>query len=193
MKLVHPMKIITPKFAYPASLINSPLFFLAGPVQGGDDWQADCAFMLLDKLGDCHVAVPRSYSADHPLMPYIVSKMDGTFPRQLAWERNFLNLAGDPQWQKKGCILFWCPLESDMNPRPRLNGPYAQDTYGEIGEWRGRMMENETLRRVALGMADGFPGRDVIHRNYCAALTTDFPVYETLEETVDAAIKIATA
>lgn len=66
--------------------------------------------------------------------------------------------------------------------RPRTDGmPYAMDTRGELGEWRGRLMHNPGLR-VFIGADPDFPGLSQISRNFDAALKTSFPIAATMEE-----------
>lgn len=64
------------------------------------------------------------------------------------------------------------------------------DTRGELGEWRGRMIYDQTLR-VVIGAKEGFRGLSQIQRNFNEALGYEFPIFKTLSETVDAAIKKA--
>jgi len=111
------------------------------------------------------------------------------FQRQLEWERHYLDWAS-----KNGCIIFWLPCESKDEPR-QGNEPYAMDTRGEIGEWRGRLMNNSifTTMNLVIGGEFGFPGLETIHRNFEQALREKFPIYPTLEETVKAAIIKATS
>jgi hypothetical protein len=102
------------------------------------------------------------------------------FERQTDWERHYLDMAAD-KWPT-GCIIFW--LGDQRKPRPD-NLPYAMDTRGEIGEWRGRMMHNPALR-VVMGAEEDFPGLRQIKRNFELALP-DFPIYDTMEEVVERA------
>ncbi len=178
---------------------DETLFFLAGPIKGGGDWQWKCCLILnelVTKLGGKPlIAVPCRWGDSHPAWMFR-SEHDllypfGPFLRQLTWERHCMDLAS-----KSGCLIFWLPEES--RSRPRDDGqPYARDTYGEIGEWRGRMMGRignvggQNLK-VVWGAEPGFPGLDVIERNFELALNFNFPRYSTLEATVEAAIAIAT-
>jgi hypothetical protein len=164
-----------------------PVFFLAGPVRGGDDWQKDCCTLLEKYIPDqdFYVAIP--YYVD--ILPKnhnaVTKKVEGDqnyFPRQLDWERYYIELAS-----KQGCLMFWLPVESKTNPRIG-GGPYATDTRGELGEWRGRMMYDKSAR-VVIGGQEGFDGLDIIQRNFKHALGDTFQLYDTLEHLVVAAVK----
>lgn len=179
------MKIIFPKthINIPKS---TPIFFLAGPVRGGDDWQYKAVQLLEEKMGkrEFYVAIPYYVAIlpeTHPLLN-IKAKGDETFfERQLNWERYYLDLAS-----KQGCIIFWLPEESKTNPRIG-GGPYATDTRGELGEWRGMLMNNKELR-VVVGGEVGFEGFDVLSRNFKLGVDQDFVISATLADTVDNAI-----
>jgi hypothetical protein len=181
------MNIILPKTFVWENDIKGPLFFLGGPVKGGDDWQHEAARLLGERLGECTVAIPMRYQNKHPLLRLQLQGDDlMPFKRQLDWERHYMMEAA-----KNGCLLFWLPLESTTNPRPREDGPYAQDTYGELGRWSVRLEHNTELRMV-IGAVEGFHGLDCIRRNISADLEREFPIQRTLEETVNAAIELLT-
>lgn len=178
------MRIILPKTHYEANFEYGPLFFLAGPVRGGADWQANCCDEIEKYFDRFHAAVPCQYrDGKSRLLKHKVSGDTTYFDRQLTWERHYLDIASE-----KGCIIFWLPCEDKSFPRNDEDGPYAMDTRGELGEWRGRMMHNPKLR-VVIGAQKDFPGLSQIQRNFNFALGYDFPIYETLEETVAAAVE----
>lgn len=185
------MKIILPKTLVPTTnLAGFPLFFLAGPVRGGDDWQSRCAFLLeeslRDKVAEFHVAIPHRYENGHVALRHEAEGKE-EFVRQLPWERHYLDLASG--WEPgiaNACILFWLPCESTVNPRE--DGPYAQDTYGELGWVRGMARAKKDLR-VVIGAEPDFHGYSQIKRNAQADFGPDFRIYSSLEETVEAAIK----
>jgi hypothetical protein len=177
------LKLILPKTLVPDSEIEGGLFFLAGPIKGGDDWQKDCCELLEQKVGpDVTIVNPCRYDEDHPLYRYKLDGNENYFSRQTLWERHYLARAS-----VSGCILFWCPCQSLTNPR-KDNQPYARDTYGELGEWRGRLMNNLNLN-VVVGAQTGFPGYSVIQTNFNEALKTHFHIYVDLEKAVEAAIQ----
>lgn len=175
------MKIALPKTLCKIDPNYGPLFFLAGPVRGGDDWQTKCCEEIRKHLPNFHAALPCRYQEDHPLIPFRMTGKDDHFDRQLTWERHYLDMAA-----ATGCIIFWLPNESKVNPRVGSD-PYAMDTRGELGEWRGRLMHDPNLR-VIIGAEPDFPGLSQIQRNFSFATKSDFPIYGTLVETVTAAI-----
>ncbi|MDP3645494.1 MAG: hypothetical protein Q8R25_00195 [bacterium] len=165
--------------------MRGPLFFFGGPIGGGGDFQYEmykkCALHLDE---DFCAAIPIHYPHSHPLAPLRLPS-HGHFPRQLPWERYYLEEAGI--FRSRGCIVFYFPVESITEPR--ADGlPYAMDSRGEIGEWRGRMMYESRIRLV-IGADRDFPGLDVIARNFDKALGGTFKIHKSLDETVEAALK----
>lgn len=171
------------------------VFFLGGPVLGGGDWQRKAIGLFFQKISDAYVVCPVRYEPNDSLqclslpggeLDFGPNAIGGVsvFPRQTHWERYYLNIAS-----KQGAILFWLPEEDQKNPRPPENGPYARDTYGELGEWRVRMHRDKA--HVVIGAQRGFPGISVIEANYRAVLGDMFITEPTIEETVAAAIALA--
>ncbi len=187
------MKILVPKHKYKLNPSFGPLFFFVGPVRGGDDWQRKCFNLISKKILNFYAAIPyyHAQEVDFPLVKQAMPPEGEEFPRQLNWERYYISAAAEEEKFGHGCVIAYCPAESKTNPRPIDAGPYACDTRGEIGELRGRMMHNSKLR-VVVGIEEGFPSRSQIERNFKLAVNENFTVYSNLEETVEAAIKIAT-
>lgn len=184
--------ILIPKHLYNIN-VGDPVFFLAGPVRGGGDWQKDCAEMIVKAVPCARIAIPYYHTSEEhfPLREIARQGTGAECSRQLNWERYYLDLAS-----KIGCVIFWLPAESKT--KPRTDGMYACDTRGEIGEWRGRLMGNRNLRVVVGGETDkgkpkgeGFYGFDQIERNFKEAVGSDFMIYPTLNETVESAIRKA--
>ncbi len=168
-----------------------PMFFLAGPILGGGDWHTRMSELLMKRLDGLIVVNPSRYQHSHPhckYREYLETETKYTrrqmpeiqFERQTDWERYYLEQAAD-KWQT-GCIIFW--LAEQKEPRPD-GMPYAMDTRGEIGEWRGHMMRDHNLR-VAMGAEKNFPGLSQIKRNFELALP-GFIIYDTMEEVVEKA------
>jgi hypothetical protein len=166
------MKIFIPKEA--ASTDQKWPIFLAGPVQGGGGWQEKACAMIESRLHDATVFVPCQIPRETRHLSTLASGI--IIPRLLSWERKYLEYAAC-----YGCVMFWLPCESKTNPRKE--GPFARDTLGELGEWRGRLMGDNTLS-VVVGAEEGFPGLDVIQRNFSLALNMDFSIWKSLEMTV---------
>ena len=182
---------------------HGPLFYLAGPLAGGGDWQSLMVAALqrarpATRLPAFQVAIPykdeHRPAAPHALFaPYAVLAATEHTDSQLPWERRFMELAAGVRPRdcrdappQRGCLLFWMPAESAAHPKPPAQGPYAQDTRGELGEWRGRLMHDGGLR-VVVGCDPHFPGCDTLTRNFKAALGEGFTVHSSLEATAAAA------
>ena len=152
---------------------SNKVIFLAGPIRDAPQWQVE-AFKLLQKYNfDGYVAAPvRSLEIN---LPFMVS--NELFPRQLKWEQYYLKRASI-----KGCILFWLPLRKTF----KFKKAYARDTFGELGEWRGRSMCSNC--NIVIGGEDEFDGFDMIKRNY-QAHSPSMKFYNSLEDTIKAAIK----
>lgn len=179
------MQIVLPKtHVFPNREL--PFFFLAGPIRGGKDWQHRMTHLLWQKVGnDIVIANPSRYTCTHPLYQYRLEGDETFFKRQLPWERHYLAYAG--KYAQRGAIVFWLGCESKTNPRTE-DLPYARDTYGELGEWRGRMMHDPSLR-VLIGAEPDFPGLDVILRCYESALGR-FHISDSMEELVERAAEV---
>jgi hypothetical protein len=175
--------VILPKVRLPEDKIMHPLFFFAGPVVGGDDWQLQAYAEVKKRMDSFYAVIPYVPSYKHEPLDTPLSGTLQDFDRQLPWERHYLELAARPG---KGCIMFWLPCE--CKTLSRTDGLYARDTRGELGEWRGRLMANPKLN-VVIGAEPDFPGISVIERNFSLALGLSFPIHRTLEETVAAAIR----
>jgi hypothetical protein len=168
-------------------LADLPMFFLAGPIRGGGDWHARMSVLLARRAGDCLIVNPSRYGEGHPDYRHRLVGAENRFPHQTAWERHYLSEAA--QTWPRGCIVFWLARESAEHPRTD-GQPYAMDTRGEIGEWRGRLMRDRSLR-VAIGGDPDFPGLRTIRRNTDLALGPDFPIFETMEAVAERAAELA--
>jgi hypothetical protein len=183
IKLVLPKQLV---YIEPDRIV----FFLAGPIHGGGDWQAGAIQLLAEQAPDAYVVCPSRYETTHPLYHLALqgeseerwaSRGIPPFSSQTYWERYYLNIASI-----QGCIIFWLPVESTTNPRPPKTGPYAQDTYGELGEWRVRMARNNA--HAVIGAERGFHGLSVIEKNCRALFGESFVTDDTLEKTIASGI-----
>ena len=186
------VKLILPKtYVDRGALAGLPLFYLAGPIRGADDWQAK-AIQMLDEhyRGNCAVVNPSRYDETHPLYGHKAYGDEKTFSHQTNWENYYMTEAAG-----HGCLIFWLPCESRENPRPRADGPYAQDTYGELGYWRAMLEISErggTLRpMVSIGAEFAFPGLKKLWRDLDRAVAGSFSVQSSLQDTVKEAVRLA--
>jgi hypothetical protein len=169
------------------SLRKQPFFYLAGPVQGGGDWQYTMSEMLAAKR-PCVIANPteyRSYST------YYGTRLEGPrdFTTHQQWERHYSQHAAKSALC--GALIFWLPKESLKCPR-RDGRPYAMNTRGELGEWRGRLSHDPALR-VIVGVHEHFPGADTIRAAFAHAVDGSFPIYSTMHDVAEAAYRIVDA
>lgn len=194
------VNIILPKTLIDDTYIlnKKNLFFLAGPIKGGGDWQYQMVKELIKQskekgIGAITIVIPCSYSLKHPLRNMATNTTkelngnDNAFDRAVTWERHYLERAAIPC---NGSIIFWLPCESKIQPR-NDNKPYGMDTRGELGEWRGRMKENSDAKySVIIGAEPMFLGLSSLKRNFDDALGIDFPIHTTSEMTVQKALSL---
>lgn len=165
-----------------------PVFFLAGPVQGATDWHTVFCEELRKQMGEreFYVAIPKSYRKSpldclvrrHQMCPTVF------WDSQNAWERHYMEVAS-----KNGCLIFWLPVEDKECPRDDGN-PYAITTLGEIGRWEANYMHDRSVK-IVVGAETRFKGLRTIHENFLA-FDYRFPIYETMSQTVAAAVTVAT-
>lgn len=181
------MRLLLPKTFVQDSEINQPLFFLAGPVNGGGNWQEKCCTEIAKLIPDFLAVVPCRWQSKDNLFCYRVSGIEDAFSRQTRWEYHYLKLAAQKSKEHKGCIIFWLPNESKTQPR-NDGQPYARDTLGELGYWRAHLEFYKSMHLV-VGAEPDFPGLSVIRENFRLSMGAEFPFYLTLEETARRAVK----
>jgi len=182
------MTIYVPKQIVPLSpTLESPLLFLAGPIRGGGDWQADMAEVILNRETSTLIACPSRWNSEHRLATHFHQPFSKADNRQLVWERHYLRQAG-LESGVPGCIIFWLGLESTSHPHPGPE-PFAMDTRREIGKFTAfaEMMDV----RMVVGGNRGFHGLDVILFELSEAFGNPFPFYETMEEVAEHALLVA--
>lgn len=164
------------------------VYFLGGPIRGAAEWQAHMAALLRMMDPGCIVVVPNRWNHLHMLAPHFIPHLaPHDFPRQAAYERYWMNFAARDM-HLRGCLLFWLPVQTEV--RKAEDGPYAQDTYGELGRWSVEKKYDHSLRLV-VGGEEKFPGLDQIKYNLSEDVGYDFPILATMEETAGAAVLIA--
>jgi hypothetical protein len=176
------MKFILPKSLCPEVKIDMPLFFLAGPVRGGGDWQNRAVELISKRKDDCYIVNPWRYPEEHWTHSLATEGGDNHFHSQTMWERHYLEIAS-----RLGCILFWLGCEDIRNPRSKEDGPYARETYGEIGRWSVRLANDHNLR-VVFGADPNFPGLKQIKANIVADTDGSYSRFPT---TLKATVRMA--
>lgn len=200
------IKLLLPRTLIYFDEATDTVFFLAGPIKGAGDWQKDAIDMFqkyattLDNQGNVYVVCPSEYKSDHefyslkvtgiPEESYTEEQKKITHSRT-DWERYHLEIAS-----RLGGIIFWLGKEDERNPRTRKDGPYARDTYGELGEWRARMFYeqkyNNTQINLVIGANSDFHGLAQIERNFKRMVGEHFQISSTLDETVRKVISLRT-
>ncbi len=124
--------------------IVDPIVFLAGPIQGAPNWQADTIAWFTANAPALTIASPRR--------EYLPGEFD--YAAQVDWESRHLHRAGEG-----GVILFWLAKEAFT-----ISGrSYAQTTRFELAEWKVRHERDGT--KLVIGIEDGFSGaRYIRHR-----------------------------
>jgi len=181
------MKIIFPNTYYNyidfkiyENLGDGPVFYLAGPIPGGELWQIKACEILKGLMPTNRFVIvsPCRFPQSETFHYYGVSNNEQRFADQLEWEQYYLNLAAT-----KGCVIFWLPRESDKHPR-NDGRPYAMMTRDELGVWREKLRQNPRLH-VVMGGEEGFPGLPELER-YNELFLSPYTVQmcRTLEETI---------
>ena len=159
---------------------DGPIIFLAGPIQGAPDWQAEAISIIHDIDASVTVASPRK---DYP---------EGTFiyENQVDWETTLLRRAGEV-----GVVGFWLAAQSQEKlkfadrlkasmsllfrgslPLPRS---FAQTSRFEIGEWK--MHHEYEGTKLTIGIEEGFGNARYIRRRF-EQDCPDVQIADTLEE-----------
>lgn len=135
-------KIIFPP-NYPDLAKETPVIFLAGPIQGAPDWHKEAIAYLQKQAPDVVVASPKK------------AYLDGSFvyEEQVDWESHFLNRAAS-----NGCVLFWLAKEETHFPARA----YAQTSRFELGEWASK--QKQLNSNLVVGIEEGFSGTRYIRR-----------------------------
>lgn len=132
--------IIAPDFQE----IRGPLVFLAGPIQGAENWQKIAIELILKENPFINIASPRG--------DYSKRKFD--YNTQIDWETRYLNQAANT-----GAILFWLAKEKEHI----CNRAYAQTTRFELGEWIAKHKFNKNIK-LSIGIEPGFSGEKYLRR-----------------------------
>ena len=119
------------------------IIFLAGPIQGSRDWQAEIINKLKDKL-------PDNYKIACPRLEYKDGEFD--YNKQVDWETEYLTRAAND-----GVILFWLANEEQHDSKRS----YAQTTRFELATWLERQKANNKIK-IFLGVEKDFPGKKYI-------------------------------
>lgn len=146
---------------------STPIIFLAGPIQGAEDWQSE-AIEIIHKLNpNVIIASPRRAT---------FSK-DFNYDEQVDWETHFLGEAG-----KNGVILFWLSKEKESVP----GRAYAQTSRAELFEWKERHQTRGA--KLVVGIEEGFSGDRYIKKRL-GQECPDITIHSSLEDLCKDALK----
>lgn len=148
--------------------INSPLIFLAGPIQGAKDWQKEAIKIIHDIDPNVGIASPRR---DRLAKDFI-------YEEQVDWETHHLRKAAE-----NGVILFWLSKEFEHDH----DRAYAQTSRFELAEWKIRHERDGA--KLIIGIEDGFTGAKYIRRRFSQDCP-EVPILNSLEETCKKAVEL---
>ncbi|MCD4759532.1 nucleoside 2-deoxyribosyltransferase domain-containing protein [archaeon] len=153
---------------------DSPMIFLAGPIQGAPKWQFDATKYIISHSNDIYVASPRR----------LEEFQEGKFTKemynkQVDWETFHLRRAA-----KNGAVLFWLAKEKDH----KCYRAYAQTSRFELAEWK--MWHEVYGINFVVGIEEGFTGSKYIRRRFSQDCP-DRPILSTLEETCQVAMELS--
>ena len=161
-------RLYIPPQYIPEGASNTPVIFLAGPIQGTGNWQSEARKMLHTKRPDVIVASPRRV--------YLPGEFE--YGKQVDWETYHLRRAAE-----NGAILFWLAREEEHI----ASRAYAQTSRFELAEWKMRH-EQEGVKLV-IGIEKGFSGEKYIRRRFSQDCP-EVPILETLLETCERALEV---
>lgn len=140
--------------------------FLAGPIQGAPDWQANAVGLLTTLNADqpLHIANPRRD---------VIAKEDFNYDEQVGWELHHLERAA-----ANGAVIFWFAAR-DYEQEYDETRSYAQTTRVEFGLVFGWMKYKPDIH-VSIGIEPGYKGSEK-YFNYHARKNY-IPVFSTLED-----------
>lgn len=171
------MIIFPPKEGYDKIKAEDFVVFLAGPIQGAEDWQSEACGTLWDSFHDDYD--PNPLFGDRRL--WIAN------PRAKDWHRDY---EGQVKWETAhlhsacwgGVIMFWCAKQQTHF----CDRPHGQTTRFELGEWIGRKdvlwASEEYNVRLVVGIEPGFSNESYI-RSRLGALWPEMKIPSTLHET----------
>jgi hypothetical protein len=153
---------------YPDLAKETPVIFIAGPIQGAPNWHEKAIAYLQAKAPNVLIASPKKAYLEDTFV----------YGEQVDWESHFLNRAAS-----NGCVLFWLAKEETHFP----GRAYAQTSRFELGEWATK--QGQLNSNLVVGIEEGFSGARYIRRrlsqqNPAVLLST------SLEETCDNALKL---
>lgn len=159
-------RVITPLHYGP---VDGPLVFLAGPIDGAPNWQAEALGRLAELAPELAVANPRREFAPGEELA----------SEQIDWETGYLRRAGE-----QGAILFWMAAEIKRVPWRA----YAQIARAQLFEAKAR--HELAGVHLVLGIEENFAGGSYIRRRF-ETESVGVPIFRTLAECCEAVVHVA--
>ncbi len=150
--------LIAPTVVLP--LVDGPMIYLNGPIQGTGDWQTEAITHLGTLAPDVHVASPRA------------KQFTGDPDEHLSWQTIYQDHAA-----QNGVLLVWLSAES----KHRCNRAYAQQARFELAEWAVKSQFNPAIKLV-VGIERGFGGANYLRRRFTLTFP-HVPLCRTLRQT----------
>ncbi|MCU0447764.1 MAG: nucleoside 2-deoxyribosyltransferase domain-containing protein [Microscillaceae bacterium] len=144
------------------------LVFLAGPIQGAPDWQADAIKVLQNLAPTLNIASPRKVYLDKTFQ----------YAQQVDWETYHLRKAAET-----GAIMFWLAQEAQHFPERA----YAQTSRFELGEWKAKSEAGDC--QLIIGIEKGFSNERYI-RHRLAQDCPQVPICDSLVATCEATLRL---
>ncbi|MCX6728642.1 MAG: hypothetical protein NTV39_02655 [Candidatus Saccharibacteria bacterium] len=149
--------------------VDSPVIFLAGPIQGAPDWQSE-ARKIIHKIDESIVvASPRG--------DFKKSK-SFVYEKQVDWETHYLREAG-----KNGVVLFWLAGQTTDTP----GRSFAQTSRFELAEWKVRHERDGV--KLTIGIDENFGNARYIRRRFSQD-APDVQIADSLVETCKNAVNL---
>jgi hypothetical protein len=177
--------MITVEVVYPGNdkVINTKtdkVIFLAGPIQGAEDWQKQVEKIIkyyyngpgnLTNTENANIIIANPRRA-------IAFEKDNVveYKKQVHWEEQWLYNASIT-----GCVMFWLAAPIDYTHLRT----YAQTTRFELGEWFAKEQYNDI--GLVIGIEPGFPGKEYIVER----INDDSRICHSLANTIKAALQTA--
>lgn len=169
------MKLYTPP-TYNGLRGGDRVIFLAGPMQGAPDWQAEAAQLIYERDPSLAIASPRRVSG-------IEDQENFEKRAQVIWEAHWMSRAA-----YHGALLFWFAAQDHEVKKDQAEFPrsYAKTTGKELFYWWGQKIVNQNIRLV-IG-ADPEFGELEYERQHNGWDLPEVPIVETLEQLTEIAV-----
>tara|TARA_B100000745_G_scaffold296983_2_gene243192 strand:- start:1041 stop:1658 length:618 start_codon:yes stop_codon:yes gene_type:complete len=172
---------------------RKPVLFSLGPIRNSFPWHGRAIEHAITMNEDVFFACPaRPTELSEQTTEYAERDWPRyeTFPRQRAWENYYIDRAmGLSEAEDTGgCGFFFLGKKAENEKHPGKS--YAQITMLELGEMISTIQFHKPDLRVVIGADPEFPEWDTV-RYELRTKVPQVPIFETLEDSVNAAINIA--